>query len=153
MTNKAHGASLEREGRISPRHPGMLGGAMSWRDISSAPRDGTSFQARIPGHGEDNVIAWQNGLVDEDGRDCCAWTFTSEQEPPDCWTDGWCWAVNEDGVQSVQPTHWKPLTDVQDDTFVPADGPTTHARFIPFEEEVNRWLDTEEAVGTCQGSC
>ena len=36
-----------------------------WRDISTAPKDGTAFQARIPGHGEDNIIAWFDGLLDE----------------------------------------------------------------------------------------
>lgn len=25
------------------------------------------------------------------------------------WTDGVCWDVNEDGVPSTKPTHWKPL--------------------------------------------
>lgn len=81
-----------------------------WQPISTAPRDGTAIQARIPGHGSDNVIAWYPGLMDEDGNDCCAWTFVlEEREPPDCWTDGWCWESNEDGVPSVRPTEWKPL--------------------------------------------
>ena len=79
-----------------------------WQPIETAPRDGSCIQARIPGHGEDNIITWQGGLVDENERDCAAWTFANEeQEPPDCWTDGWCWAVNEHGKPSVQPTHWK----------------------------------------------
>lgn len=83
---------------------------MGWQPIESAPRDGTAFQARIPGHGEDNVIAWYAGLMDSDGNDCCAWAFVSDQEPPECWTDGWCWEMNEDGDRSVHPTHWKPLS-------------------------------------------
>jgi hypothetical protein len=81
---------------------------MGWMPIDTAPRDGTPIQARIPGHGDDNIIAWQWGLLDSDDNDCGAWAFLTEQEPPDCWTDGWCWEVNEDGVPSVQPTHWKP---------------------------------------------
>lgn len=80
----------------------------NWQPIESAPQDGTSFQARIPGHGEDNIIMWIDGLLDSEGGDCGAWVFATEQEPPDCWTDGICWAVNEDGVPSAQPTHWKP---------------------------------------------
>jgi hypothetical protein len=83
-----------------------------WQPIETAPRDGTGFQARIPGHGEDNIIVWQdNALKDSDGDDCGAWAFLTDQEPPDCWTDGWCWEVNEDGNASVQPTHWTPLPD------------------------------------------
>lgn len=80
-----------------------------WQDIATAPKDGTEFQARIPGHGEDNVIAWEDGLLDSDGRDCGGWTFTRDQEPPDSWTDGICWVINEDGGPSVKPTHWKHL--------------------------------------------
>jgi len=79
-----------------------------WRDFATAPRDGTAIQARIPGHGEDNIIAYvPESLLDSAGGYCGAWAFVTDQEPPECWTDGWCWHVNEDGVQSVQPTHWK----------------------------------------------
>lgn len=79
-----------------------------WQDIKTAPRDGTEIQARIPGHGDDNLICWvADGLENEAGP-CGAWAFTTDQEPPDDWTDGWCWGVNEDGVPSTWPTHWKP---------------------------------------------
>lgn len=82
----------------------------NWQPMDTAPRDGTAFQAKIPGHGSDNILMWVDGLVDEDGNECGTWAFaTEEQEPPDCWTDGVCWASNEDGVASVQPTEWKPL--------------------------------------------
>jgi hypothetical protein len=80
-----------------------------WQPIETAPKDGTAFQAIIPGHGADNVLCWSYGLMNSDGNDCGAWTFASDQEPPDDWTDGWCWDVNEDGVPSTQPTHWMPL--------------------------------------------
>jgi hypothetical protein len=87
-----------------------------WHDIATAPKDETEIQARIPGHGEDNVIAWVGGaLLDSDGAECGGWAFTSEdQEPPDCWTDGWCWLVNADGESSAWPTHWKPLAQTQE---------------------------------------
>lgn len=83
---------------------------VAWRSINTAPKDGTPFQARIPGHGEDNIIAWTNDLTNEAGLSCGGWYFVEEQEPPNCWTDGICWAFNEDGLPSVQPTHWKTLT-------------------------------------------
>ena len=82
-----------------------------WFPIESAPRDGTEIQAVIPGHGSDNVIAWDEGLLDSDGAFCGGWMFTRDQEPPACWTDGYCWAVNEDGVASVAPTSWSPLPE------------------------------------------
>ena len=75
--------------------------------IEAAPRDGTVIQARIPGHGDDNIIAWRNDFVDEDCNDCGGWVFMGDQEPPDCWTDGVCWGSNEYGAPSVQPTHWR----------------------------------------------
>ena len=81
-----------------------------WQPIETAPRDGTPIQARIPGHGSDNIIAWLDGLLDSEGNDCGGWAFVEDQEQPDCWTDGVCWKVNEDNQRSVHPTHWKSLT-------------------------------------------
>lgn len=75
---------------------------MEWQPIETAPKDGTPIQARIPSHGEDNIIGYHD--IDPEYS---AWTFVTDQEPPACWTDGWCWGSNEDCVQSVQPTHWK----------------------------------------------
>lgn len=80
-----------------------------WREMALAPRDGSEIQARIPGHGSDNVIAWSGGLLTSDGDDCGAWMFTRDQEPPECWTDGICWSVNEDGEPSVLPDAWMHL--------------------------------------------
>lgn len=84
-----------------------------WQPIETAPRNGTWIQAEIPGNGSDNVIAWQIGYVDSDENECGAWTFMTDQEPPDCWTDGVCWDVNEDGVPSVKPIKWKLLPEPQ----------------------------------------
>ena len=83
---------------------------MDWQPMETAPRDGTDIQARIPGHGSDNVIAWQvDAFLDEDESPCGGWAFTTDQEPPACWTDGICWQSNEDEQASIQPTHWKSL--------------------------------------------
>jgi hypothetical protein len=82
--------------------------------MSSAPRDGTSIQAVIPGHGSDNVIAWVGGFLNSDEDDCYSWVFMSEQEPPDCWTDGVCWEFNESCKPSVQPIAWKQLEENHD---------------------------------------
>lgn len=80
-----------------------------WLPIESAPRDGAEIQARIPGNGEDNLIAFVYiGDCGEGDGSAYGWAFTTEgQEPPDCWTDGYCWAFNDAGKPSVQPTHWK----------------------------------------------
>lgn len=83
---------------------------MEWQPIDTAPRDGTAIQAKIPGYGDDYIIAWMGGFIDEDEDDCYCWVIVEDQEPPDCWTDGVCWASNADEIASVKPTHWKPLT-------------------------------------------
>lgn len=83
----------------------------AWQTIETAPKDGAPFQAKIPGHGSDNVIGWTDGLIDSDEQPCGGWTFMAEQEPPESWTDGICWTVNEDGIASVAPTHWMPLPE------------------------------------------
>ena len=85
----------------------MSAPANPWRPIATAPRDGTAIQARIPGNGEDNVIAWT--LIEGDEGPIGTWQFVEEQEPPDCWTDGICWGSNDMGQPSARPTHWKPL--------------------------------------------
>jgi hypothetical protein len=80
-----------------------------WQPMETAPRNGTAIQAKIPGHGSDNIIAWEDGLLDSDGGHCGGWSFAESQEPPDDWTDGICWEVNEDGKRSTEPTAWKRL--------------------------------------------
>lgn len=79
-----------------------------WQPIDTAP-SGVAIQARIPGHGDDNVITWEAFAVEGPDGPCGAWVFISDQEPPPCWTDGYCWEVNEDGARSAWPTEWKPL--------------------------------------------
>lgn len=92
--------------------------AMSeWQPIETAPRDGTEFQARIPGYGDNNLIAWRGGLLDQEGQDCGGWCYMGTGNPPDCWTDGICWMLNDEMEQSVEPTHWMPLPEPpKDDT-------------------------------------
>lgn len=84
-----------------------------WQPIETAPKDGTPIQARIPGYGQDNIIAWiLGGFFDSDGEETGCWCFVEEgQEPPDDWTDGVCWEVNGDEVRSTFPTHWMPLPE------------------------------------------
>lgn len=84
---------------------------MNWQPMDTAPQNGEWIQAEIPGHGSDNVIAWLDAYYDSNDNSCGGWTFMTEQEPPDCWNDGVCWEVNEDGVPSVKPTRWKPLSE------------------------------------------
>lgn len=81
---------------------------MTWQPIETAPQDGTPIQAKIPGHGSDNIIAWRAGFMNYEYRESATWVYLEEGEAPDSWTDGVCWASNEDDKPSVKPTHWKP---------------------------------------------
>lgn len=38
---------------------------------------------------------------------CDQWQAEIEGEHPPCWSGGACWASNEDGVTSLQPTAWR----------------------------------------------
>ena len=80
-----------------------------WQPIETAPKDGTPIQAHIPGHGDKNIIAWSFGFEDETGEDCAAWFIYDDKKPPKSWTDGVCWASNDDEKPSIKPTHWRPL--------------------------------------------
>lgn len=82
---------------------------MEWQPIETAPKDGAAIQAEIPGHGRDNVISWQPGFINDDNQDVSAWVVIDEQEPPESWCDGVCWATNSNGKPSVLPVRWKPL--------------------------------------------
>jgi hypothetical protein len=84
-----------------------------WQPIETAPRDGTCFQARIPGEGDHFIIALCEGFEEVDGSgniiESATWVIMADQEPPASWTDGICWSSNADDEPSVQPTHWTPL--------------------------------------------
>lgn len=83
-----------------------------WQLIETAPKNGTHIQTKIPGHGSDNIIAWECGFVNENDEDSCTWVWMSGNEPPSCWTNGVCWDANENEQPSVRPTHWKHQRDV-----------------------------------------
>lgn len=80
---------------------------MDWQPIETAPKDGTEVQLRTLG-GFELRGSWTNGLVGHDEEDAGGWCAAEGEEYPSCWTDGVCWAVNEDLMQSDAPTHWMP---------------------------------------------
>ena len=82
---------------------------IDWQPIETAPKNGTVIKTRIPGHGSDNTIAWEGGLFDRDDDECGGWFYIGNSDPPECWTDGICWAQNENDQPSVRPTHWTPI--------------------------------------------
>ena len=81
-----------------------------WQSMESAPRDGTSILAQIPGNGNDNIIFWAGPFVAENETDdAWTWVMAEEQGWPDSWDDGVCWGINSNLEPSVRPIAWKPL--------------------------------------------
>jgi hypothetical protein len=75
--------------------------------IETAPLDGTHVTV-ITKRGRRVRAFWDGGLVDDRGREVFGWFAVNEGEYPPCWTDGICWAENEDGVPSDPPITWEP---------------------------------------------
>lgn len=79
----------------------------SFKDISTAPRDRTVIRVRTVG-GLELDVSWFNGLVNDNGEECGAWLSENVGDQPECWTDGICWEINEDGDPSDRPVSWRP---------------------------------------------
>lgn len=87
-------------------------------NMDEAPRDGRTIQAKIPGYGSKNMIAWTDGLLNDEQQACGGWYYIEESGriPPECWTDGVCWGVNAELVKSVDPVAWRlPQPPIQGD--------------------------------------
>ncbi len=82
---------------------------MDWRTMDWAPKDGTPIRVRTSRRQFD--VSWQTGLVDDHDQECGAWHAEKVGDHPPCWTDGICWASNEDGRPSEQPQAWQPLPE------------------------------------------
>lgn len=89
----------------------MTDPAEMWRPMDTAPSaiDGTEI-AILTDSGSlvRAQLAWGRA-VDSDGENCAVWIASYPGEHPPCWTDGVCWKVNADGVESDQPWRWAPL--------------------------------------------
>ena len=50
-------------------------------------------------------------IVFDGERDCETWATADEYEPlcPPCWTDGTCWASNDDNLPSMPVVAWRPV--------------------------------------------
>ena len=88
--------------------PSQGGGRVSaWQPIETAPKDGTVVRLKTK-DGRMLRASFQWGLENGLGDECGAWFAEDEYEQPPSWTDGICWASNEDEVPSDPPTNWMP---------------------------------------------
>lgn len=75
-----------------------------WQDISTAPRTRPIIVETERGR----VFRAQWTVL---GDDAVGWGTVNEDDPcPKCWTDGFCWASNEDEEESDKPIRWCELT-------------------------------------------
>ena len=81
-----------------------------WQPIETAPRNGVVVRLKTKG---DRTLraSFQWGLENGLGDECGGWFAEDEDEQPPSWTDGICWASNEDERPSDPPIHWMPLPD------------------------------------------
>lgn len=75
-----------------------------------------------------------------DEEPCDQWQATIEGEHPPCWSDGCCWASNEDENASLQPTHWSPIAPA------PAATPGVPDSVRALSEAASPDWDTNEAT-------
>lgn len=86
---------------------GFSAAQVKWRDISHPV--GAPVHVKTFG-GHEFVATYHAGIsIDEDGQSCGAWVAEDPDKAPPCWTDGQCWASNENEEASDPVTHWKPL--------------------------------------------
>jgi hypothetical protein len=76
-----------------------------WRPTAEAA-DNVTVQVRtVGGHFFPAYRAW---ISDEDGE-MLVWHAAHEGRHPRCWTDGICWASNEDLQPSDPVVGWRPI--------------------------------------------
>lgn len=80
----------------------------AWYSIEIAPYN-EPVEIRV---GHMTIVARLLPDVSEDENGSCdQWAAEFEGEHPPCWSDGACWASNEDEIMSLQPTAWRRWAD------------------------------------------
>lgn len=85
---------------------------LAWRPPDTAPPN-TEVEVRV---GAMTFLAKlvPDGGMNMDSTSCDQWQATREGEHPPCWSDGCCWASNEDENPSMSVEAWRPASAVGD---------------------------------------
>lgn len=78
-----------------------------WLSIDSAPHDGTTIIIKTHRAAVFEAYYDALGSLDENQDVCGQWVAAKDGVAPPCWTDGACWAENEDEKMSDQPEFWR----------------------------------------------
>lgn len=78
-----------------------------WRAPDTAPPD-TEVEVRVGAMAFLAKLVPGGGMT-MDGDDCDQWQATRDGEHPPCWSDGCCWASNEDEDPSMPVEAWRPV--------------------------------------------
>lgn len=84
---------------------------MTWHVMSCAPTDGTPILIETIG-GAFLKAHWDGSFTDGESEPTGAWVAENEHHPK-CWTDGVCWASNEDEEPSDPPKFWQQLSPIK----------------------------------------
>lgn len=79
---------------------------MNWLPMETAPVDGTEIRLRLKS-GREITARMQPGFIGSDEQDCSCWVCVDDKHPKS-WTDGACWASNDEEKPSDPPTRWQP---------------------------------------------
>ena len=80
-----------------------------WHDIKTAPGMVT---VRVKTEQGRKLLAFWDGMaVEGPNGSTGAWVAAVEGKHPPCWSDGICWAENEDLKPSDRPVKWQPAPE------------------------------------------
>ncbi len=105
ITRTRHVASVIAKALSQPTVAG------EWQPIESAPKDGTVIKVRCEfgNHAIEFEAYWDAVGEAVDGGTAHGWVAENQDEHPECWHDGVCWASNADENASWPPCSWMPL--------------------------------------------
>ncbi|WP_179697315.1 hypothetical protein [Methylobacterium sp.] len=139
---------LIRSGQLVASTPGQKGAGCGWQPISEAPLD-TEVEVRV---GRMTFLAKlvPGAAMDTNEHVCDQWIAAREGEHPPCWSDGCCWAVNENEDRSLWPEAWRPAPPTPE-TKKEADASSDEQRRAGFKDGLAGYLKAHWAAAYEEG--
>lgn len=87
------------------KEPELTISVAKMQPIETAPKDGTAILVQTVARAF-LIARWENGFQSPEDEPCQCWVEVFEETAPKSWTDGVCWARNEDDEPSDPPVSW-----------------------------------------------